>query len=335
MRTHQEGFTLLELVVVMLCSTLVIGAAMTILFTGLRVEKKTQEGLSSQQTAYTILTLVEQLTSDGKIREVETVGEEDWILRGQDNGALLTYNSGAQTLSAGGEVLMEDVSSSSAELTDEKLLTVSLETEGETYEVSHFCRTGIQSTVLNDRADVIEKAEDLTTGEEPGRAALLIALAAQYGSDGQILNGAGYPTGQYFSQWYEPSWELDTPWCACFLSWALAQIQASDAGPYLEGSVPKFANVDSWMADFQSQEGRWKGKTEDYIPSPGDLVFFDWTGGNNPAHVGAVFYVDEAGGVFYTIEGNSGGRVRLHVYPLDSKLIVGYGVLNWKQPTEP
>lgn len=341
MRKHQEGFTLLELVVVMFCTTIVIGAAMTVLLSGLRVEKKTQEGLSSQQTAHTILTLVERLTSDGKVSAVETVGDTDWMLLDEGNSPLLAYNNGSGTLTAtGGTVLMEGVTSAGAELSEDNLLTVSLETEGETYTVKSFCRTTVEETALNEDA-LEDLLDDIPTGNEPGRAAFLLALATQYGSKGQILNMDGMPTSTYFSQWYiegyegHPGWNQDTPWCACFLSWALAQIQGSDAGLYLEESAPKFANVDSWMADFQRQEGRWKGKTEDYIPSPGDLVFFDWSGGDDPAHVGAVFYVDETNGVFYTIEGNSGGRVRLHVYPLGSKLVVGYGILNWKQPTEP
>lgn len=335
MKKHQEGFTLLELVVVMFCTTIVIGAAMTVLLSGLRVEKKTQEGLSSQQTAHTILTLVERLTSDGKVSAVETVGDTDWMLLDEGNSPLLAYNNGSGTLTAtGGTVLMEGVTSAEAELSEDKLLTVSLETEGETYTVSSFCRTAEETTASADMSDMLDEIK-VTTGTEPGRAAFLLALATQYGSDGRILDEHGNPTSAYFSQWYEPSWAPATPWCACFLSWALDKIERSEEGPYLKESAPRFANVDNWMADFQEKEGYWKGKTEDYTPIPGDLVFFDWSGGNNPAHVGAVFYVDEASGVFYTIEGNSGGRVRLHVYPLGSELVVGYGILNWKQPTEP
>lgn len=331
MRKHQEGFTLLELVVVMFCTTIVIGAAMTVLLSGLRVEKKTQEGLSSQQTAHTILTLVERLTSDGKVSTVETVGDTDWMLLDEEDSPLLAYNNGSGTLTAtGGTVLMEGVTSAVAELSENNLLTVSLETEGETYTVSSFCRTTVEETALNEDA-----LEALTTGNEPGRAAFLLALATQYGSDGQILDEHGNPTEEYFSRWYEPSWAPATPWCACFLSWALDKIERSEEGPYLEEPVPRFANVDNWMADFREKEGYWEGKTEGYTPIPGDLVFFDWSGGNNPAHVGTVFYVDKPAGVFYTIEGNSGDRVRLHVYPLESKVVIGYGILNWIQPTEP
>ena len=338
MRRHQEGFTLLELVVVMLCTTLVIGAAMTVLLTGLRIERNTQDGLSVQQTAHMVLTLVERLTDDGKVSSVETVGDQDWMLLDEDHGTLLSYNAGAGTLTAGGgAVLMEDVSSATAELSEEKLLTVTLETEGESYTASSLCRTAVTQSAVNQ--DALLDQVKLTTGDEPGRAALLLTLATQYGSDGRILNGGGTPTQGYFSQWYDPSWSADTPWCACFLSWGLAEIQKAgqETGTtYLDGTPPKFANVDSWMADFRSKEDCWKDET--YVPDPGDLVFFDWSGGDDPAHVGAVFYVDEDNGVFYTIEGNSGGRVRLHVYPLGSRLIVGYGILDWKsteQPTEP
>lgn len=337
MRRHQEGFTLLELVVVMLCTTLVIGAAMTVLLTGLRIERNTQDGLSVQQTAHMVLTLVERLTDDGKVNSVKTVGDQDWMLLDEDNTALLSYNAGSGTLTtAGGAVLMEDVSSATAELSEEKLLTVALETGGESYAASSLCRTAVTQSAVNQ--DALLDQVKLTTGDEPGRAALLLTLATQYGSDGRVLDAAGLPTEEYFSQRCESSWDKDTPWCACYLLWGIYEIQEKE--PYLSPETlpekARCANVDKWMADFQAKEGCWEDKT--YVPDPGDLVFFDWSGGDDPAHVGAVFYVDEANGVFYTIEGNSGGRVRLHVYPLGSSLIVGYGILDWKsteQPTEP
>lgn len=338
MRKHQEGFTLLELVVVMFCTTIVIGAAMTVLLSGLRVETATREGLSSQQTAHTVLTLVERITSDGKISTVETVGDTDWMLLDEDNTALLSYNKGSGTLTtAGGTVLMEEVSDARAELSDEKLLTVTLETGGERYTVSSFCRTGVTESVLNQDA-LDDLLPDPTTGDEPGRAALLIALASQYGSDGRVLDAEGRPTGEYFSQWCEPSWPEDTPWCACYVLWGIYGIQEKETYLPPEALPPKAAcaNVDHWMEWFKDPENGCTWQEGTYTPDPGDLVFFDWSGGDDPAHVGAVFYVDETNGIFYTIEGNSGGKVRLHVYPLNSRFIVGYGILNWIKPeTEP
>ena len=50
-------------------------------------------------------------------------------------------------------------------------------------------------------------------------------------------------------------------------------------------------------------------------------------GGSDPAHVGAVLYVEN--GWVYTIEGNSGGRVAVQRYALSDPRIVGYGLLDW------
>ena len=85
------------------------------------------------------------------------------------------------------------------------------------------------------------------------------------------------------------------------------------------------------MASFQN--GKWRNPNDaNNMPIPGDYVFFDWDGGNNPDHVGAVLCVE--GNFLYTIEGNSGGRVAVQRYDLNDKRIVGYGVLNWKTQGE-
>ena len=94
------------------------------------------------------------------------------------------------------------------------------------------------------------------------------------------------------------------------------------------------------MEHFQVQNNKWWRRPNDAsnMPIPGDYVFFDWDGrndpdgGNDPDHVGAVLYVD--GTQLYTIEGNSGGRVAVHRYDLNDKRIVGYGVLDWKTQGE-
>ena len=69
--------------------------------------------------------------------------------------------------------------------------------------------------------------------------------------------------------------------------------------------------------------------THTTTPTPGDYIFFDWENDGDTDHVGAVLYVN--GGVVYTIEGNSGGRVAIHSYALSDPRIYGYGVLNWAQ----
>ena len=79
------------------------------------------------------------------------------------------------------------------------------------------------------------------------------------------------------------------------------------------------------MAVFKAQD-KWRDRGA--TPIPGDYVFFDWNGGSDPDHVGAVLCVE--GDFLYTIEGNSGGKVAVNRYPKNDPRIVGYGVLNWK-----
>ena len=203
---------------------------------------------------------------------------------------------------------------------------------------SVFCRTGIEGDSVG-RAEAQEKLTlpdptTLTDAEKKARFAFLKTLAGQYDSRGDILleNTSPY---KYFSEWYihgyegHPGWNQYTPWCGCFLSWAADQQKAS-----INGDPPSFADVDEGMEKFKdSRMWRERGDTNNK-PIPGDYVFFDWDGrndpdgGKDPDHVGAVLCVE--GNFLYTIEGNSGGRVAVNRYPLSDSRIVGYGVLNWK-----
>ena len=165
----------------------------------------------------------------------------------------------------------------------------------------------------------------VNSGENPEPVAeFLEILASQYGSRGQILNEAGESTGEYFSQWYiggyeeNPGWSEETPWCGCYLSWAMAQCSGLE-------EVPRFANVDKFWVEFVTKRN-WSASD----PVPGDIVFFDWIEDEHydPQHVGAVLAVLD--GWVYTVEGNSGGRVAVCRYTLEDPGILGYGKLNWK-----
>ena len=62
----------------------------------------------------------------------------------------------------------------------------------------------------------------------------------------------------------------------------------------------------------------------DYIPIPGDIIFFDWEGDGVANHVGIVEKVD--GDFIYTIEGNTDDQCRENRYYLISTPIFGYGL---------
>lgn len=336
MKKKSGGFTLVELLVTMACSALIMFAAMTFLLVCMRLDVSAQNTASQQGTARIVLSLLEDVTSTGQVKRVETVGD-DWMLFGRDGDILLQYSaSDAAFLTGGGSVLMNGIRSSAVSLDSAKLLTVSFQTDEEQYETSVYCRTSVEAvayggngTWVEDARDEQETGEPSLEGSYDGRYALLELLSTQYGSEGEI-KGAADDGPQYFSEWYigsyesNPDWNSDTPWCACFLSWAAAQLPDGT----LE-RVPRFAHVNAGIAQFRDQDGTYGSWLEsgDGTPIPGDFVFFDWDGDSDPDHVGAVFLVRS--GRVYTIEGNSGGMVRVRSHKLEDSCIMGYGRLKW------
>lgn len=335
-RHGEQGTTLVELVVVMLCCSIVMLAAGTVLLLGFRTQTAAMETARSRWTERTVLTMVEKLAGSGTIREVAGDGLS-WTLRaeGEAGAALLRYDSGKGTLSTNDTVLLEDVQNASAFL-DGQLLHVKVQTEAGEYATAVYCRNGI--TGLNEVEE--ESKKELTDREKKARYAMLAVLSAQFGSLGEIKTPAEDDAYHYFSEWYiggyaaDPRWSPSTPWCACFLSWAADKMQGSLR------AAPRFADVDDGMAWFQKMawgsrevpgnfgQG-WHDRDEEgtYRPIPGDFVFFDWSGGRDPDHVGAVLMVKD--NLLYTIEGNSRGVAAVRTYALNDPAIVGYGVLPW------
>ena len=335
MKRNNSGFTMVELLVTVAVSSIVLAAAASLMLLGLRVHQTTQKEAGEQQTVRIVLSALEDLSASGKIYRVEPLSD-GWQLQGKDsNGAagavLLRYNSGKLTSgTSGDQVLLDNLRGARVDL-DGSLVTFTFATAAHSYSTSVFCRTGIEGDSVG-RVEAQEKLENPTlptTVEKDARFAFLKTLAGQYDSRGEILKG-DTSRYKYFSEWYingyesHPGWNKDTPWCACFLSWAAAQQKGTITDP------PNFAKVDDVMNAFQTPK-KWRSPYDDNnMPIPGDYVFFDWDGGADPDHVGAVLCVDVDGGQLYTIEGNSGGRVAVHRYPLSDSRIVGYGVLNWK-----
>ena len=335
MKRNNSGFTMVELLVTVAVSSIVLAAAASLMLLGLRVHQTTQKEAGEQQTVRIVLSALEDLSASGKIYRVEPLSD-GWQLQGKDsNGAagavLLRYNSGKLRSGGSGDQVLLDNLRGAQVILDGSLVTFTFATAAHSYSTSVFCRTGIKGDSVG-KADALEKLEelktpnlpnaaDLTDAEKKARFAFLQTLAGQYDSRGEIIGGKGY-----FSEWYignyadNPGWNQYTPWCACFLSWAADQQKTS-----INGTPPSFADVDKGMTKFKDS-GMWRDRGA--TPIPGDYVFFDWDGGIDPDHVGAVLCVKD--GYLYTIEGNSGGKVAVQRYLLSDSRIVGYGVLNWK-----
>ena len=345
MKRNNSGFTMVELLVTVAVSSIVLAAAASLMLLGLRVHQTTQKEAGEQQTVRIVLSALEDLSASGKIYRVEPLSD-GWQLQGKTadgtpGAVLLRYNSGTLTSgTSGDQVLLDNLRGARVDL-DGSLVTFTFATAAHSYSTSVFCRTGIDGDSVG-KAEAQEKldelktqtlpdAADLTETEKKARFAFLQKLAGQYDSRGEIKNGDNSYT--YFSEWYidgyaanKPGWNQYTPWCACFLSWAAEQQSNT-----IDGKPPKFANVDTGMKRFQDGKyGQWRDRGA--TPIPGDYVFFDWDGGIDPDHVGAVLCVE--GDFLYTIEGNSGGKVAVQRYDLNDKRIVGYGVLNWKTGEE-
>lgn len=339
MKRNNSGFTMVELLVTVAVSSIVLAAAASLMLLGLRVHQTTQKEAGEQQTVRIVLSALEDLSASGKIYRVEPLSD-GWQLQGKTadgkpGAVLLRYNSGKLASGTSGDQVLLDNLRGAQVILDGSLVTFTFATAAHRYSTSVFCRTGIKGDSVG-KEDAQKKLEELkkpplpestelSEAEKKARFAFLQTLAGQYDSRGEILleNTSPY---KYFSEWYingykdHPGWNQYTPWCACFLSWAADQKKAS-----IDGDPPSFADVDKGMTKFKDS-GMWRdpGAT----PIPGDYVFFDWDGGTDPDHVGAVLCVKD--GYLYTIEGNSGGKVAVQRYLLSDSRIVGYGVLNWK-----
>lgn len=340
MKRNNSGFTMVELLVTVAVSSIVLAAAASLMLLGLRVHQTTQKEAGEQQTVRIVLSALEDLSASGKIYRVEPLSD-GWQLQGKTadgtpGAVLLRYNSGKLTSgTSGDQVLLDNLRGARVDL-DGSLVTFTFATAAHSYSTSVFCRTGIEGDSVGS-AEAQEKLTlpdptTLTDAEKKARFAFLQTLAGQYDSRGEIKGKSDY---RYFSEWYirsykdNPGWNQYTPWCGCFLSWAADQQKAS-----IIGAPPKFADVDEGMEKFKDKSQWREPNDEKNKPIPGDYVFFDWDGrndpdgGKDPDHVGAVLCVE--GNFLYTIEGNSGGRVAVQRYDLNDPRIVGYGVLNWK-----
>lgn len=233
-----DGFTLVELLVGILCATLVTGAAMTLLLMGARSNRALFDTTTEQQTARIITTMVESLASEGSIKKVVVYDENrqtsalepdapepktfDWALLDQDDNVILSYSYDNQTIYTNeSSSLMEGVKSSTLTLSKNtlggSLLGFTIQTEEGYYETSAYCRTlkietegnvldkenvSAEVTLGGTSTTILPEDSSSLGSDNPlssGRFALLEVLCTQYGSTGQITPPYD---GTYYSEWY-------------------------------------------------------------------------------------------------------------------------------------
>lgn len=110
-------------------------------------------------------------------------------------------------------------------------------------------------------------------------------------------------------------------WCAAFVSTVSLQCGLRDIMP-TECGCPG-------MVRLYQELGRWV-EDDAYVPSPADVVFYDWqdsgVGDNvgHPDHVGIVLDCD--GNNMTIIEGNNANAVNKRVLAVNDRFIRGYGI---------
>lgn len=142
-------------------------------------------------------------------------------------------------------------------------------------------------------------------------------------------------------------------WCAEFVCWCVDQVDQRWGTSLLRNVFPYYTSSNTGLRWFL-RAGRYvvrrgkvegwgyewlKGRSEyiqsgDYIPQPGDWVFFNWGGtGTDTEHVALVEYctrdsrpVQEVH--VHVIEGNNPSSVARNVYDLNSPSILGYGTVH-------
>lgn len=118
------------------------------------------------------------------------------------------------------------------------------------------------------------------------------------------------------------------PWCAAFVSTVSLQCGLRDIMPTecgCPGMVRLYQEIGRWVED------------DAHVPSPGDVIFYDWQDSatnyattdnvGHPDHVGIVLDCD--GQNMTIIEGNNANAVNKRVLAVNARFIRGYGVPNF------
>ena len=116
-------------------------------------------------------------------------------------------------------------------------------------------------------------------------------------------------------------------WCAVFVSAVALKLGLRDIMP-TEMSCHQ-------MTLLYKQLGRWV-ENDAYVPSAGDVIFYDWQDGTNyaatdntgtPDHVGIVTSCD--GITIHVIEGNVSNKVGTRTLAVNGRYIRGFGIPNY------
>lgn len=177
-------------------------------------------------------------------------------------------------------------------------------------------------------------------GESPAFVKALLAIAE---------NELGYVEGgNNYSKYGEWSGDPNAAWCAEFICWCVDQLDQQQGTQLLNTIYPNYSGQNTgrdwfikrgrfvyrkavcpdWGYQWMKGSDRYLRKNE-YIPRPGDLMFFSYNEAGDTEHVALVEYCtrSEFGEVIiHVLEGNNPDRVQRNAYPLDDSQVLGFGL---------
>lgn len=336
MKRSRGGFTLIEMVAAVAASAFVFAAGTILVVSSMRMQKQILSDASRVSDARVVLTMIENLASDGAIAPPVHNGDNVEIKNtSTPSTTVLKYDVIKKTIYAGENndtPLMEDVKNFTATV-DGLLLKVKItDSNDEEFSTSVYCRSWAP--------ELSEIKENLGSTPQGNKRYELISIAfGQLGSKGEIIGNTG-ATPQTYAEWFDSAWTSGTypviGWCGCFVSWCIGQSTTQPS------NFTKFAYVHEGVKEFRNRSDYILPTDDESKIIPGDVIFFDkdnkttvtddWfdTGNSNPLtpdHTGIVLKVDD--GMVYTIEGNRHKQVAFGTYELTDPIIIGYGRLDW------
>lgn len=159
----------------------------------------------------------------------------------------------------------------------------------------------------------------------------------------------GYTEGpNNYSKYGLWSGDANAAWCAEFVCWCVDQVDQRYGTGLLDAVYPNYSgqntgrdwfiargrfvyrkgNCPNWGYQWLRGTDHYLTKNE-YIPRPGDLVFFSYNEAGDTEHVALVEYAayDAEGNVIlHVIEGNNPSAVQRNAYRLNNSQVLGFGL---------
>lgn len=118
--------------------------------------------------------------------------------------------------------------------------------------------------------------------------------------------------------------QYDWAWCAC--TWSALAVKLG----YL--AIMPIEISCYYLIENAKKMGCWV-EADNYVPSPGDAILYDWADGSNyasydntasPDHVGTVVSVNKSAGTFVVVEGNMSNAVGKRTMAVNGRYIRGF-----------